>query len=207
MSSSAEKAAAQQKANGNNDRAAYFTGLAQKYGGQAGGSTTYDMVKQKMKAEDYRGAVELLDQLLAKDPQHTGGLLTLARALDQLKDRQGSIEAYLKYLELKPNDEKATAAMLQVMVEADQCTLAQAEAAKSANRFEPKGREALAPIWYSWGLALECSGEYKAAQGKFQSCASSGNAKYASYGARQVERMDGLMAREEAEKKKAAQGN
>lgn len=35
LTNSAEKAAAQQKANGNNDRAAYYTGLAQEYGGQA----------------------------------------------------------------------------------------------------------------------------------------------------------------------------
>jgi len=59
---------------------------------------------------------------------------------------------------------------------------------------------------YSWGLALECTGEYDAARDKFQQCASSGHARYASYGARQVDRMEGLKAREDAAKKKAAQG-
>jgi tetratricopeptide (TPR) repeat protein len=206
LADSSEKAAAQQKANGNNERAEYYQGLAQKYGGQAGGSTTYDMVTQKMNAKDYQGAVTLLNQMLAKDPEHTGGLLTLARAQDQLKNRSASITAYQKYLALKPNDENATAAMLQVMVENQQCTQAKSEAATAARRFEPKGREILAPIMYSWGLALECTGEYDAARDKFQQCASSGNAKYASYGARQVERMEGLKAREEAERKKAAQG-
>ena len=206
LTKSAEKAAAQQKASGNNDRAQYFAGLAQKYGGQAGGSTTYDMVKQKMKQKDYQGAVTLLNQMLAKDPGHTGGLLTLARAQDQLKNRSASISAYQKYLAIKPNDENATAAMLQVMVENDQCTLAKSEAASAARKFESKGRELLAPIMYSWGLALECTGEYDTARDKFQKCASSGHARYASYGARQVERMEGLKAREEAEKKKAAQG-
>lgn len=206
LTKSAEKAAAQQKANGNNERAAYYEGLVQEYGGQAGGSTTYDMVEKKMKAKDYQGAVTLLNQMLAKDPEHTGGLLTLARAQDQLKNRPASITAYQKYLALKPNDEKATAAMLQVMVENEQCTQAKSEAASAARKFESKGREILAPIMYSWGLALECTGEYDAARDKFQQCASSGNARYASYGARQVERMEGLKAREEAEKKKAAQG-
>jgi len=206
LNDSAEKAAAQQKASGNNDRAAYFTDLAQKYGGQAGGSTTYDMVKQKMKQKDYQGAVTLLNQLLEKEPDHTGGLLTLARAQDQLKNRSASIAAYQKYLALKSNDENATAAMLQVMVENEQCSLAKTEAASAARKFEAKGREALAPIMYSWGLALECTGEYDAARGKFQQCAGSGHARYASYGARQVERMEGLKAREEAERKKAAQG-
>lgn len=207
LSKSAEKAAAQQKANGNNDRATYFTGLAQKYGGQAGGSTSYDMVRQKMKQKDYQGAVTLLDQMLAKDPAHTGGLLTLARAQDQLKNRPASIAAYKKYLAIKTTDENATAAMLQVMVEGEQCSQAKSEAASAARNFEAKGREALAPIMYSWGLALECTGEYDAAMDKFQKCASSGHARYAPYGARQVERMEGLKAVEVAEKKKAAQGN
>ena len=206
LTKSAEKAAAQQKASGNNDRAQYFTELAQKYGGQAGGSTTYDLVRKKMKQKDYQGAVTLLNQMLAKDPGHTGGLLTLARAQDQLQNRSASISAYQKYLAIKPNDENATAAMLQVMVENQQCSLAKSEAASAARKFEAKGREALAPIMYSWGLALECTGEYDIARDKFQQCASSGHARYASYGVRQVERMEGLKAREDAEKKKAAQG-
>ncbi len=206
LTSSAEKAAAQQKANGNNDRAAHYAEMAQRYGGQAGGSTTYDMVKVKMKAKDYQGAVNLLNQLLEKDPAHTGGLLTLARAQDQLKNRSASIDAYHKYLALKPNDEKAMGAMLQVMVENNQCSQAKSEAAAAAGQFESKGRESLAPIWYSWGLALECTGEFDLAKERFQQCASSGNARYEAYGARQVERMEGLKAREAAEKKKAAQG-
>jgi tetratricopeptide (TPR) repeat protein len=206
LTKTAQKAADQQKANGNNDRAAEFQLKAQEYGSQTGGSTTYDMVKQKMKEKDYQGAVTLLNQFLEKDPDHTGGLLTLARAQDQLKNGSASIAAYQKYLALKPNDENATAAMLQVMVENEQCTLAKSEAAGATRKFEAKGREAMAPIMYSWGLALECTGEYDAARDKFQKCASSGHARYASFGARQVERMDGLKAREDAEKKKAAQG-
>jgi len=96
--------------------------------------------------------------------------------------------------------------MLQVMVANQQCSLAKSGAAGAARKFESKGREALAPIMYSWGLALECTGEYDAARDKFQQCASSGHARYASYGARQVDRMEGLKAREDAAKKKAAQG-
>jgi tetratricopeptide (TPR) repeat protein len=206
LADSAGKASAQQKANGNNERAAYYAELGKKYGGMHGGSTTYDMVKKEMKARNYAAAVPLLDQMLAKDPTHTGALLTMARAKDQLNDKPASIEAYQKYLALKPNDENATAAMLQVMVEAGQCSRAKTEAAAAAGKFEAMGREAQAPIMYSWGLALECTGEYTAAKSKFQQCASSGHAKYASYGARQVERMGGLQAREDAAKKKAAQG-
>ncbi len=48
-------------------------------------------------------------------------------------------------------------------------------------------------------------GDYEAARDKFQSCASSGNEVYTAYGAQQVERMEGLQAIEDAERKKAAQ--
>jgi len=205
LSKSAEKAAAQQKANGNTEKAAYYAGLTNKYGGQAGGSTTYDMVKQKMSAKDYLGAVSLLNQMLAKDPKQKGALLTLARAQDALKNRSESIAAYEKYLAIRPDDAKATASMIQVMVEAGQATAASARASRAATDLASQGRVNLAPVMYSWGLALEKLGQYDAAKTKFQTCASSGNDRYASYGARQVERMDGLKAVDAAEKKKAAQ--
>ncbi len=205
LSKSAEKAAAQQKANGNMEKAAYYEGLTTKYGGQAGGSTTYDMVKQKMTGKDYQGALALLNQMLAKDPNHKGALLTQARALDAVGNRRSSIVSYEKYLALKPEDAKVTADMVQVMVEALMCSEANVRAARAATDLASQGRKNLAPLMYSWGLALECQKDYDAATVKFQACASSGHERYAAYGARQVERMGGLKAVEEAEKKKAAQ--
>jgi tetratricopeptide (TPR) repeat protein len=143
--------------------------------------------------------------MLAQDPNQKGALLTLARAQDALKNRSESISAYEKYLALQPDDAKATASMIQVMVEAQMCSQANVRADKAATALAAQGRSNLAPVMYSWGLALECLGNYDAAKVKFESCASSGNDRYASYGARQVERMDGLQAVEDAEKKKAAQ--
>lgn len=206
LSKSAEQASAQQKNLGNNDKAAYYAELSRKYGGQAGGSTTYDMVKAKMESKEYREAIGLLEQMLAKDPTHTGAQLTLARARDAVGDKGGSVQAYQAYLQLKPNDVNAIAAMLQVMVEGDQCSRAKTEAGAALQKNEGKGRQALAPIYYSYGLALECLGEYDAAKVQFQQAATSGHAKYAEPARRQVERMDGLKAREAAEQKKAAQG-
>jgi hypothetical protein len=98
------------------------------------------------------------------------------------------------------------AAMIQVMVEGEQCSRAKSEAAAALQKNEGKGRQALAPIYYSYGLALECLGEYDAAKVQFEKAATSGHAKYAEPARRQVERMDGLKAREEAQEKKAAQG-
>lgn len=206
LTKSCEQAAAQQKKNGNNERAAYYTDLAKQYGGEAGGSTTYDMVKKKMAAKEYNEAITLLQSMLAKDPTHTGAQLTLARAQDAVGNKTGSIEAYQSYLQLKPNDESATAAMLQVMVESGQCSRAKTEAAAAVRKFEPKGKQTVAPIQYSYGLALECLEEYDAAGAQFAACAASGHPRYTESARRQVERMEGLKAREAAERKKAQQG-
>jgi len=206
LSKSADKAAAQQKANGNLEQAKYYEGLMNQYGGAAGGSTTYDLVRQKMKAKDYKGAATLLDQLLAQNPTHTGALLTMARAQDALGNGASSIAHYERYLVIKPTEAKVMGSMIQVMVEVGRCGEAGTTATKASSDLASLGRKNLAPVMYSWGLALECQGEYDLAKEKFQACAASGNERYASFGSRQVERMDGLKAVAEAEKKKAAQG-
>lgn len=206
LAKAATKAADQQRQNGNSDQATHYQGLANKYGSQAGGSTTYQLATQKFNERNYAEAVELLQQMIAKTPDHSGAHLTLARAQTQLGNKAAAIDAYHSYMVLKPNDTNNFGAMLGVMVEAGQCAQAKSEAAVAAARFEPMGREAMAPIWYAWGTALECTGEYDTARGKFEQCAASGHPKFAEAAGVQVERMDGLKARAEAERKKAAQG-
>ena len=206
LSKSATKAAEQQQRAGNTEKAAYYSGLMNKYGGAAGGSTTMDMVRTKMDQRDYQGAADLLQTSLAGNPNQPNAQLTLARCLDAAGDKSGSVAAYHKYLQMKPTDAAASGTMLQVMVEAGQCAQANAEASPLYNRLKSQGRKALAPVLYSWGLALECMEEYESARGKFAECAASGNAKYAAPGQQQVERMDGFMALKAAEKKKAKQG-
>ncbi len=206
LTKSATKAAEQQKRAGNNTKATYYADLASQYGGQAGGSTTYDMVKQKMSARDYAGAIDLLEQMLARNPEQPNAWLTKARAEDAAGQETASVESYKKYLALKPDDTSEIGLMLQVMVEAGQCTPAKAKAAAAAAEHAGKGRQALAPILYSWGLALECAEEYDEAKAKFAECAASGHQKYATSARQQVERMDGFLAMEEAARKKSRQG-
>jgi len=205
IAKAAAKAAEQQKRAGNNARAQFYTDLAQQYGGEAGGSAAMDIVRQKMKARDYQGAVTLLESMLAKNPELPNATLTLARARDLAGDKRGSVEAYQKYLELNPNNVTEWGTMLQVMVESGDCEGAKAKAAAAFAEHQAKGREATAPILYSWGLALECTGEYEQARTKFQQCADSGAARFASSARTQVERMGELMQVREYEKKKAAQ--
>lgn len=206
IAKAAGRAGDQQKRAGNNERAMYYTELSQQYGGQAGGSTTSDLAKQKMKAGQYAEAASLYEGMLAKNPDLTNAWLNLARAKDHAGDKPGSITAYSKYLELKPTDTTEWGAMLQVMVEAGRCGDAAARASQAFDEHRSKGHEAVAPILFSWGLALECQKEYDAARAKFVACAESGSARYAASARVQVERMDGLKAVAEAERKKAAGG-
>ncbi|MCB1183409.1 tetratricopeptide repeat protein [bacterium] len=205
LSKSAEKAAAQQKANGNMEKAAYYEGLTAKYGAQAGGSTTYDMVKQKMSAKDYQGAIALLEPLVQKEPDNSSALLTLARAQDAVANKRASVATYEKYLALKPTDAQATGSMIQVMVEAGMCSEASARAAKAAGDLASQGRANLAAVNYSWGLAYECLGDFETAKGKFQSCVGAGNPRYEGSARTQVQRMTDLQSIEDAKAKKAAQ--
>lgn len=207
LSKAAGKASEQQKKAGNNAKAAEYAELMNKYGGQAGGSTTYDMVKQKMAERKYGEAIPLLQQMLAKDPNQPNALLTLARAQDAAGQKAASVDSYRKYLNMKPNDAKETGTMLQVMVEAGQADRAGVEAQMAAQRLGSQGRSATAGIYYSWGLALEAQGQYEQARAKFAQAAASGNSRYAGPAQTQVERMDGFVARAEAEKKRAQQGN
>lgn len=206
LAKSATKAEEQQRKAGNNSQAEHYHALAVKYGSQAGGSTTYQLATQKFNERDFPEAVNILTQLLAKTPDHTGALLTLARAQDQVGNKSAAIDAYKRYVALKPNDSNNLGEMLRVMVESGQCAQAKAEAAAAAQQFESQGREIMAPIWYNWGTALECSGEYDAAKGMFQQCASSGNLRYSGPARTMVQRMDDLMAQAEYQRKKAAQG-
>jgi hypothetical protein len=96
--------------------------------------------------------------------------------------------------------------MIQVMVEASMASEAVERARQAATDLAGQGRENLAAVMYSWGLALEALGQYDGAAEKFQACATSGNPRYASSGRQQVERMEGLKAVRTAEDKKAAQG-
>lgn len=206
LSVSATAAAKQQTQNGNNEKAAYFTNLMNQYGGQAGGSTTYDMVKKKMSAKQYNEAIVLLNQMLAKKPDQPGATLTLARAYDGAGDKAGSIAAYNKYFQLKPNDAKTYGTYLQVMVEAGQCSSAATKAAAGSKKYASQGRSALAGIHYSWGLALECQEDYEGAKVQFQKAATSGNSKYSAPAKTQVGRMEDFMKMTDAQRKKAAQG-
>ncbi len=206
LAKAAQKAEDQQRKSGNVAQADRFHKLFVKYSTQAGGSTSYQLAVKRFNSKDYAGAVTLLNQMLAKDPDHSGALLTLARAQDQLGHKPESIAAYEQYLKLKPDDLSNMGEMLRVMVDAGQCSEAKALAAFAVQKYASQGRQALAPIYYYWGSAFECTGEYQVAKTKFELCVAGGHPKFTAPARTMVQRMDDLTAQAKYEKEKAAQG-
>ena len=202
---SAEKAASKQQKAGNSAKAEYFRGLVSQYGGAAGGSTTYDLVKKKMDAQQYGEAAQLLEKMLAQNSDQPNAWLTLARVRDALGNKPSSIQAYQEYLQRKPADAKATGAMLQVMVEAGQCSQARREAEAALAKMAGQGAKNLAPVRFSYGMALECLGEFDTAKAQFQQVITSGNTKYAGPARSYMQRQDDLKAKAEYDRKKKAQ--
>lgn len=182
LAQAADKAAQQQRSIGNAEKAKFYQVKAEEYGGSAGGTTTYDLIKTAMKDRDYTKAVQLCDQLLAKDATHTGALLTKARAQDALDQKPASIRTYRDYLVIKPNDIAATSAMIIVMAEAKQCAEATTEAAGAAQRFAGMGTKEMGKINFAWGKALFCAGDYAGAKTKFNAAAASGDEKWVQAG-------------------------
>lgn len=182
LAQAADKAAQQQVSIGNQEKAKFYRTKAEEYGGTAGGTSAYDLVKKAMKDQEFAKAIELCDQILAKDATHTGALLTKARALDAHGDKPASIRIYRDYLAIKPNDIQATSAMIIVMAEADQCAEATKEAGAAAQRFTPMGTKEMGKVHFAWGKALFCAGDYAGAKAKFNAAANSGDPKWAQAG-------------------------
>ncbi len=175
LAEACEQAAAQQRQIGNNEAADLYARKAQQYAVDAGGSTTYDLVRKAMSSGDYAKAVTLCNDILAKDPMHGPALLTKARALDAQDQKAASAEAYQAYLAVSPDDVQATSAMIIVMAEAEQCDVARAEAAKAAKKFESLGKQEMAKVNFAWGKALFCAKDYAQAKVKFQDAANGGD--------------------------------
>jgi tetratricopeptide (TPR) repeat protein len=179
LAEAATKAAEQQRKIGNAERANSYAAKAAEYGGNAGGSTAYQQIQASMERDDYAGTITLCDQLLDKEPTHANALLTKARAADALGRKDLSIEAYGKYLELRPDNIDETSAMIIVMVEAEQCGAAVTAAREAVQRFAGIGPQALAKIHFAYGKALFCGEDYAGAKAQFQRAVQSTDARWA----------------------------
>ncbi len=201
-----EKAAAKEKSIGNTERANLYREKHQQYAGIAGGSTTYDLVRKHMRDKNYSEAVVLLQQLLEEDSQHSAAWLSLARCQDQLGMKNEAIAAYERRLELRPDDENTTADLIILYAETGQCQRAIALSQEGKERFQAKGKEHLAGIYFGWGMALSCAKQYQEAKEKFRLSAATGVPKWTGPAQQQIKRQDELIEFDELKKRKEAQG-
>jgi len=205
LSDAAQKAYEQQKRIGNNEKATLYLRKFEQYSGESGGSTAYDQIKEAMKSRDYEKTIRLCNQLLEKEPAHTGALLTLARAQDAVGNKSASVAAYQRYLAEKPEDLSETAAMIIVMSEAGQCAKARSTAADAAQRFASKGQKELGKIQFAWGKALFCAEEYAAARDHFAQAAASGDPAWTGAARDGIKACDEYIVYEQQKAKQAAQ--
>ncbi len=152
-----------------------YTRKAQEYGGSAGGTTAYAQIQERMNARDYPGTIKLCDQLLASEPKHANAWLTKARAADQTGQQAVAIDAYTKYLELRPDNVSETAAMIIVMAESGQCDRAVTAARTAGQKFAGLGHKALGKIDFAHGKALFCAKDYAGSKRQFEKAARSGD--------------------------------
>lgn len=76
-------------------------------GGSSGSSTSisalYAKAKNKVDAEDYRGAMPILDKIIAKDPRNADALNLMGYCSRRLGDVDEGLEYYEKALKINPN--------------------------------------------------------------------------------------------------------
>ncbi|MFH1845212.1 MAG: tetratricopeptide repeat protein [bacterium] len=206
LADACDKQAAKEEGIGNVERAEFYRDKGRQYAGQAGGSTTYDLIKQMMGEQKYREAVPLLQGMLAEDPQKPAALLSLARCQDALGQKGEAISAFERYLQVRPDDEKTTADLIRTYAEAGKCQQAITYARSAKTKFEPKGKTYLAGIYYAWGLALECSKQYSEAKAMFQQSLNCNHDRWNDSARQQIQRQQDLIDFEEAKKRQAEQG-
>jgi len=206
LATACEMAAAKERKIGNADRAAVYEQKYSEFAGRAGGSKTYDLVKQHMRDGNFAAAETLLLEMVGAEPDNGPAWLSLARCQDQLGKKSGAISSYEKYIALKPGDEKGTTELILAYAEAGRCDSGVALARRAKAQFQPKGKMYLGGIYYAWGKALECAERYPEAKSKFVSSVDAGNPKWVPYSREEIERMDQLEALADAKRRKAAQG-
>lgn len=206
LADACEKAAAKEDKIGNADKAKMYRDKRAQYAGQTSSSEGYDLVKQFMRERKFAEAVPLLQGMLKSAPDRVAYLLSLARCQDALGRKSEAISAYERYLTVEPDDEKSTAVLIRTYSEAGNCQQGIALARTAKARFEPKGRAYLAAIYYSWGMALECSKNYADAREMFRQCLNCNHSEWNEPARQQIQRQQDLIEFEEAKRRQAEQG-
>ncbi len=188
---------------GNVAQAGEYAAKYQEYAGSSGGTTGFQLITEKMRAQDWTGAVEVAEAYLEKNPSSKSAWKNLARSARAANMQDKAITAFQRYLELDPDDHKITGTLIELYADAGRCDEGLALARAASARFAPQGKLYTASVYYGWGRALECSGEFAAAKEKFEYVTTCGDRELSNYARQQIERQDQLEARRRIQRQNA----
>ncbi len=199
-----QKAAERESSFGNVAEAKLYEAKRAEYGSQAGGSVGYQVIVDKMKAKDWGAAVEQCNSFLANNPEsgrRDNVFLNLARSSHQLGQDNSAIEAYRHHLEIRPDNGKAVEELLTILSTHERCEEALGEAEAASPNVKDDLQKAY--LFYGWGEALECAGQYQEAKEKFRWVASNATGAYKRHAQDKMERQDQLLERRRLQRENA----
>lgn len=199
-----QKAAERESSFGNVAEAKLYENKRTEYGSQAGGSTGYQLIVDKINAKDFSGAVQQCKGFLANNPDSSRRdrvLLNMARCESQLKDYAVAAQSYRDYLAMKPNDGESTGALIETLINAERCDQALSEAETAYARITDAEQRVY--ISYYWGKALECQGRFDEAKEKFRWVATNATGDYKYWAREEMQRQDQLQERERLQRQNA----
>jgi len=186
-------AAERERGFGNVKEADLYAVKASEYGSQAGGSTGYQLIVEKMRAGDYTGAADLCDAFLKSNPESSrrdNVLLNLARCRTRLNQTDAAVAAYRQYLELKPSDSKSASEYSELLSKAGRTDEALTVAEQFLAHVEDESQRVY--LVYAQGKALEGAGRYMEAKEKFRWVAANATGEYKFWSQEEMQRQDQL---------------
>jgi len=206
LADAAKKAAEKESKIGNTADAAQFNAKYQEYAKESGGGTTFSLAVQKMKTGLYEEAIVLWRQIVAENPGKQAARLNLAKCLRARGEHEQAVVAYQQFVQADPGNERAIAELIEELTLLKRCAEAQTVAQEGVRQLTPRGQQHLGWIYYYWGDALECGGDFAAAREKFRLAGDSGDPEVLKVASRKIERQDQLIEREKKQKEQAAGG-
>ncbi len=206
LADAAKKAADKESKIGNTADAAQYNAKYQEYAKESGGGTTFSLAVQKMKTGLYEEAIVLWRQILAENPGKQAARLNLAKCLRARGEHEQAVAAYQQFVQTDPGNARALAELIEELTLLNRCTEAQTVAQEAVRQLTPRGQQHLGWIYYYWGDALECGGDFSAAKEKFRLASNSGDPEVLKVSSRKIEREDQLLEREKKQKEQAAGG-
>ncbi|MBC8423153.1 tetratricopeptide repeat protein [bacterium] len=191
-----QEAEQRERSVGNVAEAQLYEAKRSEYGGQAGGSVGYQLIVEKMKAEDWTGTVAQCKAFLANNPESSrrdNVLLNMARSYREVGQTGNAIQTFRDYIAIKSGDGKAAGELIELLAANERCD----EALDAAEAAGTRIIDAVQKVYlnYAWGKALECAGRYQEAKEKFRWVVANASGDYKRWAQVEIERQDQYLER------------